>query len=181
MAVVQQHDVIIGQVVLTEVWALLWHGEITLLIGTPEGERGRRRKWTRGQRREERRGEGQTGSSRWVALQWLHSPEEPSVFHIICIFVVLLLRSNPHPEEVLWLLPLVNHLGDKVISLTISCKKKRQLHRCFIWLYTLFIERIVALVFLRLSSQHISAATGKMLPKILEWNSWGSSYKHISQ
>lgn len=35
------------------------------------------------------------------------------MLHIICIFVVLFLRADPHPEEVLWLLPLINHLGDK--------------------------------------------------------------------
>lgn len=38
-AVVQQHDVIISQVVLTEVRALLRHREITLLIRTPERKR----------------------------------------------------------------------------------------------------------------------------------------------
>lgn len=35
------------------------------------------------------------------------------MFHVIGIFVVLLLRTNPHPEEVLRLLPLVNHLVEE--------------------------------------------------------------------
>ncbi len=34
--IVQKHDVVIGQVILTEVWALLWYGKVTLLIGAPE-------------------------------------------------------------------------------------------------------------------------------------------------
>lgn len=42
-AIIQQHDVIISQVVLTEVWAFLRHGEITFLIGTSERRRGRGR------------------------------------------------------------------------------------------------------------------------------------------
>lgn len=37
------------------------------------------------------------------------------MFHIICIFIVLLLRTNPHPEKVLWLLPLINYLGENFI------------------------------------------------------------------
>lgn len=41
-AVVQQHDVVISQVVLTEVGALLRHREITFLVRTPEGGRGGR-------------------------------------------------------------------------------------------------------------------------------------------
>lgn len=41
------------------------------------------------------------------------SPEEASVFHVVCVLVVLLLRTNSHPEEVLWLLPLIDDLGDK--------------------------------------------------------------------
>lgn len=40
----------------------------------------------------------------------IHSPEETGMFHIICIFIVCLLRTNPHPEKVLWLLPLINYL-----------------------------------------------------------------------
>lgn len=35
------------------------------------------------------------------------------MFHVIGVFVVLLLRTNPHPEEVLRLLPLVNHLVEE--------------------------------------------------------------------
>lgn len=42
-----------------------------------------------------------------------HWPEETSVFQIIGIFIVRLLRTNPHPEEVLWLLPFINYLRDK--------------------------------------------------------------------
>lgn len=38
-AVIQQHDVIISQVILAEVWALLWHREITFLVWTPEAEK----------------------------------------------------------------------------------------------------------------------------------------------
>lgn len=38
-AIVQQHDVIVGQIVLTEVWALLRNREIAFLIGTSEGRR----------------------------------------------------------------------------------------------------------------------------------------------
>lgn len=139
-AVVQQHDVIISQVVLTEVWALLRHREITLLIGTSEGRRGRGRNkewtWERGRTETDRR----VAKKEWVwitysfiILQTLplnynngHSPEEASVFHIICIFIVLFLRTNPHPEEVLWLLPLINDLGDKIINqfdvIHFSCK-----------------------------------------------------------
>lgn len=47
-AIIQQHDVIISQVVLTEVWAFLRHREITFLIGTSEQRRGRGREeeWT---------------------------------------------------------------------------------------------------------------------------------------
>lgn len=47
-AIIQQHDVIISQVILTEVWAFLRHGEITFLIGTSEQRRGRGREeeWT---------------------------------------------------------------------------------------------------------------------------------------
>lgn len=43
----------------------------------------------------------------------IHSPEEASVFHVVGVFVVLLLGADSHPEEVLWLLPLINDLGDK--------------------------------------------------------------------
>lgn len=35
------------------------------------------------------------------------------MFHVVCVLVVLLLRADSHPEEVLWLLPLINNLGDK--------------------------------------------------------------------
>lgn len=42
-----------------------------------------------------------------------HSPEEASVLHVVGVLVVLLLRANSHPEEVLWLLPLINDLREK--------------------------------------------------------------------
>lgn len=38
------------------------------------------------------------------------------MFHIICIFIVLLLRTNPDPKEVLWLLPFINYLGDNLVN-----------------------------------------------------------------
>lgn len=38
------------------------------------------------------------------------------MFHIICIFIVLLLRTNPYPKEVLWLLPFINYLGDNLVN-----------------------------------------------------------------
>lgn len=38
------------------------------------------------------------------------------MFHVICIFIVLLLRTNPHPEEILRLLPLIYYLGNKAGS-----------------------------------------------------------------
>lgn len=38
-AIVQQHNVIVGQIVLTEVWALLRNREIAFLIGASEGWR----------------------------------------------------------------------------------------------------------------------------------------------
>lgn len=44
--------------------------------------------------------------------QKVHLPEETGVFHVICILVILFLRTNSHPEEVLWLLPFINDLGD---------------------------------------------------------------------
>ncbi len=34
--IVQKHDVVIGQVILTEVGALLGYSKVTLLIGAPE-------------------------------------------------------------------------------------------------------------------------------------------------
>lgn len=54
------------------------------------------------------------------------SPEEPSMFHVFCIFVVLFLGSDSNPEEVLWLLPLVNYLQNVFISFInkILSKKK---------------------------------------------------------
>lgn len=56
------------------------------------------------------------------SINTLHSPEEPGIFHIICIFIVLLLRTDPHPEEVLWLLSLINHLGDKFMKIHFHAK-----------------------------------------------------------
>lgn len=47
----------------------------------------------------------------------VHPPEKPRVFHIICIFIVRLLRANPHPEEVLWLLSLIDDLRDRLIEI----------------------------------------------------------------
>lgn len=45
-----------------------------------------------------------------------HSPEEPRMLHVLRIFIVRFLRTNANPEEVLWLLPLINHLRDTLIN-----------------------------------------------------------------
>lgn len=45
-----------------------------------------------------------------------YSPEETSVFHVLCVFIIRFLRTNADPEEVLWLLPFINHLGDTLID-----------------------------------------------------------------
>lgn len=44
-----------------------------------------------------------------------YSPEETSVFHVLCVFIIRFLRTNADPEEVLWLLPFINHLGDTLM------------------------------------------------------------------
>lgn len=44
-----------------------------------------------------------------------YSPEETSVFHVLCVFIIRFLRTNAHPEEVLWLLPFINYLGDTLM------------------------------------------------------------------
>ena len=39
------------------------------------------------------------------------------MFYIIGVFIIQLLRTNPHPEEVLWLLTLVNYLVEEQTTL----------------------------------------------------------------
>lgn len=103
LAVIQQHDVVVGQVVLAEVRALLWHGEVAFLVGTSEKARSGGISSMH----------ARTYQTFFLTWRKIHSPEEASVFHVVCVLVVLLLGANTHPEEVLWLLPLINDLGDK--------------------------------------------------------------------
>lgn len=107
MTVVQQHDVVIRQVVLAEVRALLRHREVALLVGAPAG-RGSGRGCEGG-------GRGRPGGS-WGVRGLGPSPEEPGVLHVPGVVIVGLPGPEAHPKEVLGLLAFVDDLWEKGLS-----------------------------------------------------------------
>lgn len=104
-----------------------------------------------------------------------YSPEETSVFHVLCVFIIRFLRTNAHPEEVLWLLPFINYLGDTlmmVLWLHFHC-----------WRHTIFFREFKRETNASISHKWVSFPVWSFLPAHLP-SCWGgetvkSGYKQV--
>lgn len=98
-SIVQEHDVIISQIILTKVRAFLRYRKVAFFIGASAVTC---HKWEQCKQ--------EIYKNVWNKMHSNFEPKKSGIFHVFCVFIIWFLWPNANPEEVFWFLTFIYYL-----------------------------------------------------------------------